>query len=381
MFDNAQRMKGIAAAALALMLGCGARTGLKIPDADVPFDAGMDGGFDAGIDAPMCMPQPVALMRRGAQLMFVLDRSNSMDDTMQGEPREPGDPRPSRWDVMGDTLEAVLMGADPLLEIGAKVYPSADGSETTPEEACAVEAGVDIAPAPRRIPRLVEIFETTGPAGGTPTAAALGEVERFFTTRPAPGVPRFVVLATDGGPNCQPDPVPPPPACVCTGRPDSCLDMRFGPFNCLDEGNTIAVIERLAAGNSIPVYVIGIDDPTRPDLGDVLDRMAIAGGRPRELDGGRRFYSVARRADLEEALTTITDTIARCVFELDPAVPPDATLEVTLDGLIIARDGTRSEGWDFTAPDRSEITLFGGACERVTSSSGTVSAEILCDAE
>lgn len=382
MFDNPLPMKRIALAAaiLALASSCGAKTGLLIPDADLPFDAGMDAGFDAGIDAPMCMPQPVALMRRGAQVMFVLDRSNSMNDTLQGEERPPATD-PSRWDVLGETLAAVLMGADPLIEVGAKVYPNPPPMPGTPEEACRVTSGIDLVPARGRIPRLVEIFETTLPNGGTPTADALIAVDDFFAGRPAPGVPRFVVLATDGGPNCHPDPSIPPGTCLCTGGPGDCEGSEFGPYNCIDEIRTVDVITRLATDRSIPVYVIGIDDPTRPDLADVLDRMAIAGGRPREEGMGRRFYSVGNRTDLEGALTTITDTIARCVFELDPPVPPGATLQLAIDGAIIARDGTRSEGWDLTAPDGSELTLFGGACERVTVSGGMVTAEILCDEE
>ncbi|MCB9597451.1 MAG: VWA domain-containing protein [Sandaracinaceae bacterium] len=373
-------MRILVAATFALALaGCGAKTGLLIPDADLPYDAGMDGGYDAGIDAPICMPQPVALQRRGAQIMFVLDRSNSMDDTLQGENREPGDPRPSRWDVLGTTLEAVLMGADPLLEMGAKIYPAVLDMVNTPAEACMVEPGIDITPARGRIPRLVRLFQTTAPGGGTPTADALNEVETFFMNRPAPGVPRFVVLATDGGPNCHPDPSIPTSECLCTGGPGACTaDPDFGPYNCIDETRTLDVIRRLSA-SGIPVYVIGIDDPMRRDLADVLDRMAIAGERPRDVPGERRFYSVGDRTDLEEALTTITDTIARCVFELDPTPTLDATLEVSVDGTILAQDGTRTEGWDFTAPDRTEITLFGGACERVTTSGGRVTAEILCD--
>ncbi|MCA9608593.1 MAG: VWA domain-containing protein [Myxococcales bacterium] len=372
------RRIAIVAAALVLGLGCGAKTGLLIPDADLPFDAGMDAGFDAGIDAPICMPQPVALQRRGAQVMFVLDRSNSMNDTLQGEDRPPATD-PSRWEILGETLEAVLMGADPLIEVGAKVYPNPPDVFDTPEEACRVTSGIDLAPARGRIRRLVDIFQTTIPSGGTPTADALIEVDDFFIGRPAPGVPRFVVLATDGGPNCHPDPTIPPGTCLCTGGPGDCDSPDFGPYNCIDEDRTIEVISRLSGERSIPVYVIGIDDPTRPDLADVLDRMAVAGGRPREADMGRRFYSVANRDDLEVALTTITDTIARCVFEVDPAVPPGATLEVSLDGTRVARDGTRTEGWDLTAPDGSELTLFGGACERVTTSGGMVTAEILCE--
>lgn len=360
-----------------LSLGCGAKTGLLIPDADTLPDSGMD----AGIDAPMCMPREVGLRRRGAQVVFVLDRSNSMDDTLRGDERDPGDPRPSRWDIVGRTLGEVLVDADELLEVGAKFYPglrAVDGR--TPEEACSVDPGIDIPPGRGQVPALLSVFDTTIPAGGTPTAVALGEVERYLASRPAPGVPRFIVLATDGGPNCNPDTGVPTDICLCTGRPEDCDPTSdFGPYNCIDDVRTLNTIRDLFDGLSIPVYVIGIDDPSRPDLADVLDRMAVAGGRPRDEPGGRRFYSVSRIADLRSALTTITDSIARCVFVVSPPPTVDARVELAVGGVRIARDGTRTEGWDFTAPDRSEITLFGGACERATATGGEVVATILCD--
>jgi len=375
-------MRSLAFASVLLLLGCGAKTGLKIPDAGDAPDAGMDAGYDSGVDAAACFPEPVALERRGAQVMFVVDRSNSMNDTLDGQDPIPGEP--TRWNILGDTLTDVLEDRDPLLEIGAKFYPSVFGPipGDMPMQACVVDMGIDVPPARGRLGRIRDLFNSTSPAGGTPTAAALNEVARFYASRPAPGVPRFVVLATDGGPNCSPDPPEDHTTCLCTGGPMDCLDDVFGPLNCIDDVRTIEVIRRLNEDLEIPVYVIGIDDPTRPDLADVLDQMAIAGGRPLgEEEATRRFYSVGERDELEGALTTIADTIARCVFELSPVPPPAARVEVAVDGLIIPRDGTRSEGWDFTAPDASEITIFGGACERVTATDGDVTAEILCDEE
>ncbi len=362
---------------------CGAKTGLLIPDAELPEDAGMDAPMDSGIDSGICMPEPIALERRGAQVFFAIDRSNSMNNNLAGGDATPFDP--SRWDVLGRVLgEVLLADEDPLLELGAKFYPGVDsmGAET-PEEACVVDPGVDVRPARNNARRVLSFFESTLPAGGTPTASALEEIRAFYGSRPAPGIPRFVVLATDGGPNCNPDTGVPPARCVCTGTPrDRFCDpvSPFAPYNCLDDARSIEVVRALFEDLGVPVYVIGIDDPSRPDLADVLDEMALAGGRPRE-GAGRRFYSVRDTDDLSGALTTITESIARCVFDLEPVPTADATVELRVDGVFIPRDATRTEGWDFTAPDRSEVTLFGGACARVTETGGTVTADILCEAE
>ncbi|MGE0785441.1 MAG: hypothetical protein AB7S26_07125 [Sandaracinaceae bacterium] len=349
---------------------CGSKTGLLVPE------AGIDAGRDSGVDAGRCLPQPVILERRGAQIMFAIDGSNSMLNTI--DDREPLPGELSRWQELGFALGEALMGADPLLEVGAKFFPNQVPGTMGPEEACVVDRGIDVEPARDNVDRLLQSFASTEPLGGTPTAPALEEVRAYYERRPAPGIPRFVVLATDGGPNCNPDTGVPMDRCVCTGSPTSCLDAMFGRYNCLDEARTLDVIRATFDGLGVPVYVIGIDDPTRPDLGDVLDRMADAGGRPREVPGQRRFYSVREVDDLRGALESITSTIARCVFTLQPVPGTDAELLVTVDGVRIARDATRAEGWDYTAPDRSELTLFGGACSRVTEGGGTVTAELMC---
>ena len=96
-------------------------------------------------------------------------------------------------------------------------------------------------------------------------------------------------------------------------------------------------------------------------LADVMDRMAIAGGRPRE--GSRRsFYSVRTAAELREALDVITSSISECGF-VSPSVPADdTTFSVTLDGEPVPRSET--DGWTWTNRAFGELELFGSWCER-----------------
>jgi hypothetical protein len=114
---------------------------------------------------------------------------------------------------------------------------------------------------------------------------------------------RHIVLATDGGPNCNQDLAP--ATCNCIEDSDECrsLPPQFGRYYCLDDDRTVEQVAALAA-EGISTYVIGIDDPRTPRLTDVLNRMAIAGGRanPR---GGEQYYSVRLRDDLLNAFRTI----------------------------------------------------------------------------
>ncbi|MCC6873323.1 MAG: VWA domain-containing protein [Sandaracinaceae bacterium] len=352
-----------------LALGCGSKTGLLIPDSSVEPDAGMDGA--------VCMPGELVLTRRGAQVIFTIDRSNSMADRLEGGDPMPGEP--TRWEILQDALGATLPISDPLLEVGAKFFPGVIPEDVmSPAEACLVDSGIDLEPRRGNAPQLLRFFETTEPRGGTPTAVGLGEISTWIGMNPAPGIPRFVVLATDGGPNCNPDVGIPTDVCLCTGTREDCLSPIVSPYNCIDEQRTQDAIARLFAGQGVPVYVIGIDNPARPDLMEVLDRMAIAGGRPRPDDGGSRFYSVRRTEDLRGALTTITESIARCVFTVLPAPPASGAIELSIEGTLIPRDPTRTEGWDFTTPDRREVSLFGGACERAVAADGVVDAIVPC---
>ncbi|MGF1467289.1 MAG: hypothetical protein ACFCGT_14275 [Sandaracinaceae bacterium] len=353
-------------AAAPALVGCGAKTGLHLPDAELPDDAGQDAGLDEG---PICRPAPLPLDQRGAEVLFVIDRSNSMNNSLDGDPNPlPGEPR--RWDLLADALAFALSDTNMLLAVGGAFYPTFVESPQGPEEACEVESRVDLAPARGNADRLLEVFTTTGPAGGTPTAEGLRSALRYFDRNPSVDVPRFVVLATDGGPNCNPEVVEPTGVCeVCTGEPRLCdpnVVGEFWAYNCLDEERTLAVIGDLAVDRSIPVYVIGIDDPNRADLADVLDRMAVRGGRPRDVPGERLFYSVREPEDLRGALDEITGSIALCTFTLSGAPAPEDRVEVAFGDEPVARDTTRIEGWDFTAPDRSEITLYGGACARAS---------------
>ena len=363
---------GAAALLFATSAGCGAKTGLLVPDASQEPDAGMDAGVDAG----MCMPRPISLTRRGAQILFVIDRSNSMADTLDG--RVPRAGELSRWELLAETLADVLADADPQMELGAKFFPRRSANSGSLEHACSVDPGIELVPRRSNTHALLELFRTTEPSGGTPTALGLAEARTYFRTRPETPLPRYIVFATDGGPNCNLG-LPRHPMCVCTGEPESCApDSPLGVANCLDDTRTIDLIRELSEEFEIPVYVIGMDDPNRPELAEVLDRMAIAGGRPREVPGEPAFYSVRRPNDLRGALTTITESVSRCVFTVSPVPDLSDEVELQIGDVFIPRDPTRVEGWDFTTASRSELTLFGGACERATRTEEPITATIAC---
>jgi hypothetical protein len=104
--------------------------------------------------------------------------------------------------------------------------------------------------------------------------------------------------------------------------------------------------------------VIGIGDDQGADI-PTLDRMAVAGGKPRA--GMPRFYPAANRAELDAVLEAITVSITTCVFPL--AAPPldREYVGVTVDSRLIPRDPSHVQGWDYTMNGMA-VEIFGSEC-------------------
>lgn len=357
------------ALACVVIAGCGAKTGLEIPEyrRDGGLDAPRDTSIDSPIfpDSPICMPGRFPLRPDVAEVMLVIDRSASMRLTIAGEEDFP--PSEWRWAILREALADSLAGLDSRVLVGAKFYPDpifmpAPDAET----ACRSSETIDVFPGMGTAPSIISIFDSPEPLGGTPTALALAAAARGFS---ATAERRFLVLATDGAPNCNGD--LPQRTCICTSPADACLVDRPGAFACLDDTRTLDVITRLATVEGIPTYVIGIDGP---DFRDVLDRMAIAGGRPRTIPGERSFYSVRSPDHLRMALEEITGSISACGF-LTPALPPtDAAFSIEIDGTTIIESAIN--GWTWANRATGELELHGMACEAVRTPGHSIEAII-----
>ncbi|MBX3217692.1 MAG: VWA domain-containing protein [Labilithrix sp.] len=371
----------LAAAFTAAMLSCGSRTGLFGPDSD--FFTGDATIPDAGVaDAPddgpvQCIPGRFGFELALTQLMFVLDRSGSMRFSLSGVP----DVSRSRWrwTVLQNALRRTITTFDDEIAMGAKFFPEAlpFGSSVGAERACRTDTGVGIAPARGNAQAIISAFDLTEPLGGTPTSEAIRLATQFLTERRS--VARTMVLATDGAPNCNGD--LDRRSCICTATsPQSCREASEGDYSCLDDTRTLASIRDTAENRKIPVYVIGIGSTERPEFLDVLDQMAIAGGRPRAT--APRHYNVQSENDLTEALTTIRDAVAKCTY-LTPSAPNDPdNITVEIDGVLIPRDQTKTNGWDWVDRSYGELAFFGEACARAQGSGGlpaAVSGVVTCD--
>ncbi|HEY1101600.1 MAG TPA: hypothetical protein VGF99_21860, partial [Myxococcota bacterium] len=220
------------------------------------------------------------------------------------------------------------------------------------------------------------------PSGGTPTSSTLSAVVPVVEDLVEDERPLAIVLATDGAPNCQINPVLPLDedgdpvvsliACTCTSNLQEQSNESCASFNCLDEQVSTGTgpIARLAR-LGVQTHVVGIPDVsgtvdanTQRIFTESLNQMAIAGGAP--LSGTTKFHDGSNTTALQSSLQAITRRILACQVTVDDDIAGFTSLEVRLGDSPLVRDTNRRNGWDQTGP--RSIELFGNACDAATAS-------------
>jgi hypothetical protein len=346
---------------VALSASCGARTDLDFDDGVNTANGGdasaeADGAADADA-AVACMPGSFTLDKAKPAVMLVLDRSGSMSTRF-------GATGATRWDVLTDALATSLPPIDQTVALGALAFP--DGSSAS---SCNAPGTPDLLPALGNAGALVSLMRSKGTGGGTPTADAIDIGGKALLGVRAASTARTMVLATDGGPDCNEGLDPRTCRCVESTRCNSAM-------RCLDDTRTIDRI-RTYTVQGIPTYVIGIESAGDTTNSDVLDAMAIAGGREQPT-GAHRYYSATSDTELNAALVDIRNQVGACTF-LTRSVPGDAgTITVVLDGQIVPFDPGGMTGWNWADRANGEIVFSGDACAKAVSATIAPTANVSC---
>jgi hypothetical protein len=285
-------------------------------------DAGgsADAPSASAADGNNCGLQKYMLERVPPELLLVFDRSSSMN--MKDVPMSMN----SRWTETRAGLDQVLMATDATVRWGLKVFPS--GMQ------CGVTMGADVAVNDKTSMPIINFLNmgTSQPgaapaSSGTPTAAAINGAVTYLKTVTTKN-PKYILLATDGEPDCGGDAVP---------------------------SAITAITQAKAAG--FPSFVVGI--ATSGTKGDTtLNMMANAGGQARA--GATTYYPVSNKDDLVKALSMIAAQVSSCVFPLDKQPPSPMDVAVNLDGKRIMHDATT--GWEYGSGMKS-IEIKGPACD------------------
>jgi hypothetical protein len=303
-------------------------------------------------------------------VLLVVDKSGSMTDQPEGFSLD-------KWSALKEALDAALSGAPASVRFGLLAYPHAEASsiplDCDGEICCAVPEGggaIHVPVGPRKEQAIGSALAGTSPGGGTPTAAALARALDYFTLgegRELEG-DRYVLLATDGGPNCNGGLACDASSCTpnldgaaqCAGV--NCCE-GAGEF-CLDDGAVVAAIDELRAAG-ILTFVVGI--PGTENYARSLDAFARAGGVPR-LGAEHEYFAVSAASGvsgLTDVLKGITTELLRsCEIALaDPPAQP-SLVNVAIDCAVLPKEG--ESGWDFddsTAP--KSLIIHGPACDEL----------------
>ncbi|MFH1811245.1 MAG: vWA domain-containing protein [Pseudomonadota bacterium] len=340
--------------------GDGSGTGGDCPEEGCPDDGSSGGttnpgsgtstnpGGGSGSVPPVCDEETFNPSSTAeADLLLVVDRSGSMDEVPQGAAN-------TKWEQVREVITGVTAELDDTYGFGLMFYPAGSG-----EALQCVGGSVVVDMADANGPAIANAFWSTGPGGGTPTAATLrvagAHLHNRVTTRP-----QAVVLATDGAPNCNAS--ADVNSCVCS-QSSNCSHS----FACLDDSNTVAAVQALAQ-DGIATFVVGI--PGSELFAGVLDGMAVAGGTA--VSGVHKYYDAGSQQALEAALRQIGRRVSMCRFELQNA-PLSTTVAVTVDGTAESRDQSRVNGWDYVGA--RTIEFFGPACQALGSGSSVVRVE------
>ncbi|MDB4975088.1 MAG: hypothetical protein JWN48_3429 [Myxococcaceae bacterium] len=277
---------------------------------------------DSGNDT--CASKTIPARSSPPDILIVQDRSLSM---LAG-----------RWGPSVAAVEDLTSRYENTVQFGLSLFPGPGGG-------CSVNTMPDQPLVINNAAPIKMTLDTSFPNGVTPTPQALKAALGFLgdhnqigdTTVP----PAYVVLVTDGEPDC----------------PD-------GDFPNPVQGAVDATKALMDA--NIKTYAIGYQLDGAGKM--LMDQVAAAGGT-------EHAFPVESPDDLNAAFAAITKDVVRCEFELDEVPADPAFVLVTIDGKTIKPDP--ADGWVI---EGKKISLVGGSCNDLKDGSQhALNASVECD--
>jgi hypothetical protein len=323
---------------------------------------------------------------RVVNMLLVLDQSGSMKQPPSSATSA------SKWSEMKSALSGAMQAVADDINFGLILFPYSgnvsapgivyDPNNPTADVTCqvpntsdpnaAVAVGIDLAVNPgdglTKLNTILDVVGNSVPAGGTPTAVALDQAFRYFTEGAGSTLPgtKWVLLATDGGPNCNPDLSCQAATCTqnidctcgnndCNTTQNCCAPSGTNDYGylCLDDAAVVSEIQKLAT-SGIKTFVVGI--PGTDKYAATLDQMANAGMmmNPTPVNG-ESYYAVSTTDSLkglQDTFSTITTQLLRsCDVELQQTPP-------SVNGVVVAIDCAKVPLVPATTPDTGGASGF-----------------------
>ncbi len=302
-------------ALLFLVASCSSEIGEQVGgDGD---GGGGGGGGDCGDefcpepDATVCDEvRPIEIEEAlPPDLLLVVDRSGSMGG--------------GKWNSMRGALQTALGNNTDTINFGLMLFPGSGdcgaGNINTPV-------------SPTSNANISAALNQVNPNGGTPTDTSLENALTYYQGTTVNPNGRFVLLATDGQPNCGGS---------------------FGDSETISE--SVAAIGALHTAG-IPTFVLGLGSGVDAST---LQAMANAGGQS-------QYYSADSQTEIDAALEAITANVAlpECSFSLGEVPADPARLRLYFDTDEVARSTLHTDGWDYDEATNT-LTIYGASCDQL----------------
>lgn len=313
-------------------VGSGGVSGITTGQGLTGGDIGITGTAGTTTD---CGSGNVPIQPLPPDILIVQDRSGSMDDDKNDAKCNGGGcGAMSKWALVTAAINQVVSSTDTTVNWGLKFFADADAQ-------CGVNAGVAVPVATGSGPAVATaITGSTTNIGGvvngsyTPTRAAVNAASAYLSTLTDTN-PKYILLATDGLPNCPQG---------CGGGGMSCTTTP----NAAETANVETAIMNAQTAN-FKTFVVGIATTSDPDANTALNGFAMAGGEP-QAGAATQYYSVDDTASLVTALQKIVGIVASCTISLANA--PAGLTNVAISAkdangntVVVPKDPTN--GWSF----------------------------------
>ncbi len=272
---------------------------------------------------------PIILKKKGdiPDLFLVVDISGSMSMPIDLFNIFKG----TKWGAMKKVLISLVEHYKNNIRFGLSLYPS--------NNSCGA-GKIDVPLQKGNHPAIKAKLNGNNPRGNTPIYTTLALANKYLKSVPVAKGGRFVLLATDGMPNCGKDP-----------SDDT-------------SSQTLAEVQKLAVGKT-KVFVVGFGSIVNGNPG-FLNKLAMAGKAPNPKGGANKFYPAANEKQLKDALFAIAGGIIppNCTYTLTSKPQDPNKVTVKFDGVAVPRSMSSKDGWNYTSGG-SEITFFGSYCTKL----------------